>query len=132
MPRILISLLLLTSSTVLADGPRDNDPKTVRPVPRLGIKPAGAGFLQLPAKLKALRSRIQRAKPSSDPALRALIPDVEIYYRAVHDALVYNEFFSVGDVKKAHELIATGMKRADDLAAGRAPWTRQTGLVVRG
>jgi pimeloyl-ACP methyl ester carboxylesterase len=132
MSRILISLLLLTSSTVLADGPRDNDPKTVRPVPRLGIKPAGAGFLQLPAKLKALRSRIQRAKASSDPALRALIPDVEIYYRAVHDALVYNEFFSVGDVKKAHELIATGMKRADDLVAGRAPWTRQTGLVVRG
>ena len=132
MPRILISLLLLTSSTVLADGPRDNDPKTVRPVPRLGIRPAGAGFLQLPAKLKVLRSRIQRAEASSDPALRALIPDVEIYYRAVHDALVYNEFFSVGDVKKAHELIATGMKRADDLVAGRAPWTRQTGLVVRG
>ena len=24
------------------------------------------------------------------------------------------------------------MKRADDLVAGRAPWTRQTGLVVRG
>jgi dienelactone hydrolase len=125
-------LLSLVASTVLADGPRDNDPTTVRPVPRPGVKPPGSGFLQLPAKLKDLRARIHKAAASKNPAIARLIPDVEIYYRAVHDALTYNEFFSAADVKKAHLLLATGGQRADQLIAGRAPWTSQTGLVVRG
>ena len=132
LPRCFAGVFLLAVSTALADGPRDNDPKSVRPVPRPGVKPAGSGFLELPAKLKDLRARILKASASKNPAIRALIPDVEIYYRAVHDALTYNEFFSAADVKKAHELLAIGGKRADQLAAGQAPWTRQTGLVVRG
>ena len=70
--------------------------------------PAGSGYLQLPARLKDLRARITRAASSKDPAIRALLPDVEIYYRAVSDALTYNEFFSAADVKKAGELLATG------------------------
>ncbi len=129
---LVIAVFLLAVSTAVADGPRDNNPNSVRPVPRPGIKPAGSGYLQLPARLKDLRARITRAALSKDPAIRALLPDVEIYYRAVSDALTYNEFFSAADVKKAGELLATGVRRADDLAAGRAPWTRQTGLVVRG
>ena len=132
LPHFFAFVFLLAVSTALADGPRDNDPKSVRPVPRPGIKPAGSGFLELPAKLKALRARILKVSTSKNPAIRALIPDVEIYYRAVHDALTYNEFFSAADVKKAHELLAIGGKRADQLAAGQAPWTSQTGLVVRG
>ena len=124
--------LLLPVSTVRADGPRDNDPKSVRPVPRPGVRPAGSGFVQLPDKLKDLRARITRAASSKNPAISALIPDVEIYYRAVNDAMAFNEFFSANDVKKAHELLATGVARADQLIAGRAPWTRQKGLVVRG
>ena len=132
LPRCFVVVFLLVVSTALADGPRDNDPKSVRPVPRPGVKPAGSGFVELPAKLKDLRARILKASASKNPAIRALIPDVEIYYRAVHDALTYNEFFSAADVKKAHELLAIGGKRADQLAAGQAPWTNQTGLVVRG
>ena len=124
--------LLLPVFPVRADGPRDNDPKSVRPVPRPGVRPAGSGFVQLPDKLKDLRARITRAASSKSPAIRALIPDVEIYYRAVKDAMAFNEFFSANDVKKAHELLATGVARADQLIAGRAPWTRQKGLVVRG
>ena len=127
-----VFFVLLTVSVARADGPRDNDPKSVRPVPRPGVRPAGSGFVQLPDKLKDLRARITRAASSKDPAIRELIPDVEIYYRAVSDALTYNEFFSANDVKKAHELLAAGAARANQLIAGQAPWTRQTGLVVRG
>ena len=127
-----VFFVLLTVSVARADGLRDNDPKSVRPVPRPGVRPAGSGFVQLPDKLKDLRARITRAASSRNPAIRALIPDVEIYYRAVNDAMAYNEFFSANDVKKAHELLAAGAVRANQLIAGQAPWTRQTGLVVRG
>ena len=86
-----VFFVLLTVSVARADGLRDNDPKSVRPVPRPGVRPAGSGFVQLPDKLKDLRARITRAASSKDPAIRALISDVEIYYRAVSDALTYNE-----------------------------------------
>ncbi|GIS59796.1 MAG: hypothetical protein CM1200mP2_20210 [Planctomycetaceae bacterium] len=46
---------------------------------------------------------------------------VEIFYRAVKDAMAFNEFFSANDVKKAHELLATGVARADQLIAGGLP-----------
>lgn len=64
-----------------------------------------------------------------------LVDDVMIYYNAVHYALVHNQFYS--DKKKDEFEIAlrhleSGRKRASALLEGDAPWTQQTGLVVRG
>ena len=61
-----------------------------------------------------------------------LIPDVEIFYKAVDWALRYDEFYNVKEVATARELIKQGHARATALRDGKAPWTAQTGLVVRG
>src|SRR4029079_2268634 len=43
-----------------------------------------------------------------------------------------NEFFAVAEITHAKELLAEGHGRAEQLAKGEAPWTKTTGLVVRG
>ena len=55
-----------------------------------------------------------------------------IFHRAVDQALRFQEFFDPKDVAAAKGLLQQGHQRADQLLAGSAPWTRQTGVVVRG
>ena len=66
------------------------------------------------------------------PALLQLLPDVQVYYNAVHYALKYDEFFQKNHVAVAHKLLQQGQERAAQLRDGQAPWTTATGLVVRG
>ncbi len=61
-----------------------------------------------------------------------LIPDVEIFHKAVDWALRYDEFYNVKEVATARTLLAEGKSRAAALHEGKAPWTTQTGPVVRG
>src|SRR6185437_14005872 len=77
------------------------------------------GLTRLQAKLDALKG---------NPRL----PDVQVFAKAVSYALDGSEFFSPDDVFKAKELLRVANERADQLARGDAPWTRTTGLVVRG
>src|SRR6185295_15945142 len=91
--RILFAAALLLTSFALADGPADNIPTNVRRVPKLGVDvPAEreakwkAGLTALGAKIVALRER-KEAKTAD------LLPDVEVYFKAVNDALTYQEFF---------------------------------------
>ncbi len=78
-----------------------------------------AGLAQLDAALKPVEKH-------------ALAPDVLIFRNAVRTALEYNEFFNVNETAKARQLLQTGLERAQALAKGDAPWTTQSGLVVRG
>jgi dienelactone hydrolase len=61
-----------------------------------------------------------------------LIPDVEIFHKAVDWALRYNEFYNVKEVATARALLKEGKARAAALRDGKAPWTTQTGPVARG
>ncbi len=40
-------------------------------------------------------------------------------------------FFNANEFEKARDILKEGQARADALAHGDAPWTKQTGLVVR-
>lgn len=62
----------------------------------------------------------------------ALLPDVEIFYYAVHYALVHDIFFEEEDIETAERFIGQGQKRAEQLSQGNTPWTTATGLMVRG
>ncbi|QDT49548.1 Prolyl oligopeptidase family protein [Symmachiella dynata] len=128
----LFCLAVLLGRVAFADGLRDNDPTTVRPVPRPGIEVPDEDRQQLKAGLSELNSLIAQLKGKKDPLAVELLPDVEIYHRAVSDALTYNEFFAPGDIAAAKELLVTGTERATQLLKGNAPWTTKTGLVVRG
>lgn len=124
--------LLLFSATAIADGPKDNLATTVRPVPPLGIDLKPEDREVLLAGLDELNGRIKEIRKSKDARRQSLLPDVEIFARAIRDAVAHRELFAEGDVKKAKQVLAEGIARADALAAGDAPWTTQTGLVVRG
>jgi hypothetical protein len=66
------------------------------------------------------------------PDLLDLLPDVQIYHKAVRYALKYGEFFNAGELATARKLLEEGRERAAFLRKGSAPWATATGLVVRG
>ncbi len=125
-------LILLATSLVRADGPVDNAHDKVRRVPALGIEIPEADQQSLKTQLDALQTAINELAKKPDLQTRELLPDVEIFHKAVHDALVYREFFNENEVALGRELLKQGLERARQLARGEAPWTTQTGLVVRG
>jgi hypothetical protein len=113
--RFLLGLTLLTS---LSAAPKQ--------VPPPGIEVPAADRAELQSALDHLAASI--AKLKANP----LLPDVLIYHKAVRFALEGNEFYKPGEIAQAKKLLAEGQARADELAAGRSPWTSATGLVVRG
>jgi predicted esterase len=85
-----------------------------------------AGAAELGKEIAALKSAKLK------PEMSALLPDVEVFHKAVDWALRYDEFYNVKEVATARTLLAEGKARAAALREGKAPWTTQTGPVVRG
>jgi dienelactone hydrolase len=132
-PTMIAAFLVIQSMTVAwADGPKDNLPGEVRRIPKPGITVPPADRETLEKGLTDLQAAIDELRQSRDAWIRELLPDVQIYQKAVHDALKYDEFFEAKEISKAKELLTEGRQRAEQLAKHSAPWTEQTGLVVRG
>ncbi len=132
---VLSAFALFAPFEVVADGPADNIPESVRRVPPLGVVVPDemAGELQsgLDELGEVLRSLDELAE--ENPELEELIPDCEIYLKAVRDALQYQEFQKEGEFRTALAHLETGLTRARALKEGKeAFWLRQHGLVVRG
>ncbi len=126
--------LLLLSTAALADGPKDNIPAEVRPIPPLGIEVPAETRAELEkglAELKALTLATAKAQ-AKHPRLADLLPDIEVYHKAVDWALRHNEVHKPAELKAAAELLAEGTRRAVDFQGGQTPWLSQKGLVVRG
>src|SRR5262249_33117281 len=106
----------------------------VRPIPPVGINVPPEEHSRLQAGAFELGRQITRLHKelAGRAALSELLPDVQVYHNAVRYALSYNEFYNRREFGVARELLKQGMDRAAHLAAGRAPWASQTGLVVRG
>jgi dienelactone hydrolase len=101
--------------------------------PGQGIEIDSEQRLALTEKTGQLKKTIDDLDVQLKPTdLRRFIPDVQIYYCAVHYALVHDIFFEENEIEIAQRLIAQGRERAEQLALGNAPWTKATGLVVRG
>ncbi|MFA6544602.1 MAG: hypothetical protein WCS99_09275 [Limisphaerales bacterium] len=128
----LAALLALTFSA-LADGPADNLAESVRRVPPEGVKISEAARTELQAGAAALAKNIEALRGSlkNKAALLELLPDVQIYHKAVDWALRHDEFYSTNEVATARDLLKRGGERAQALREGKAPWLSQTGLVVR-
>lgn len=130
-------LLVVCIPPVLADGPADNIPDNVRRIPKAGVDVPAADAEALRAELASLEQLLQKLReplknPQENVRRQDLLPDVEVYYKAAHDALAYNEFFDAREIPVAKSLVATGRERAEQLLKGEAPWATRTGLVVRG
>ncbi len=125
-------LVATVAYVVRADGPRDNDPNRVRPIPKLGIELADSDRSELERGLRDLQTQIESLRTVDSATVQRFLPDVRVFHRAVRDALDHQEFFHIDELKKARELLQVGRQRARELSRGRVPWTQDTGLVVLG
>jgi dienelactone hydrolase len=116
----------------LADGPADNNPQTVRRIPRDGIEVPADREAELRKKLKTLQDRIEHARLLKAVSRTGLLPDVMIFERAVRCALDYNEFFHEREFDRADALLDEGLVRVNQLIADKPTWHQKRGLVVRG
>lgn len=129
-----LSCLVFVVSSVFGDGPKDNEVVDVRPIPPVGIEvPAEerAALEKGLAELKALMLAAEKAQ-AKHSRLADLMPDLEVYWKAVDWALRYREVHKPAELKAAHELLAEGKERAVQFQLGKTPWLQQKGLVVRG
>jgi dienelactone hydrolase len=126
-------LFLLLALAALADGPQDNVPDKVRPIPPAGIPVAEADRKDLRERLASLGREIAALEAGlKSPAMARLIPDVEVFHKAVRYALEHDEFYTPAEVKLARELLRMAEGRAKQLREGKPVYLQDTGLVVRG
>lgn len=129
---VVLAWTVIAPASLRADGPADNRKNEVRRLPKLGVEVPAEKRAELEAGLKKLGASVAALQAKTDPQTRELWPDVAIYHKAVDVALKYQEFHQPKEIDDAVKQLAIGQQRADDLLAGRAPWTTATGLVVRG
>src|SRR5207249_4630044 len=103
-------------------------------LPPAGIAISDKDRAELTAGTARLRAEIDELARdlAATPTLARLLPDIEIYHKAVDWALRYDEFFVAKEIATARHLLTVGHDRVVKLRQGRAPWLEATGLVVRG
>jgi hypothetical protein len=106
---------------------------TVKQAPPAGIPVPATDATQLKSLLRDLGTQIQNLRTSlaSKADLLRLLPDVEIFHKAVHDALAYDEFFKPSELMAAKAQLTTGLQRAEELRNAHPSWTTARGPVVR-
>ncbi|HJS06309.1 MAG TPA: alpha/beta hydrolase-fold protein [Pirellulales bacterium] len=102
----------------------------IPPIKRV-LPPEG---LEVPADVRErLASRLAATKKRMEAhQFEKLLPDVEIFTKAIELALIHREFYAPRDFAKADWALDEANQRLDSLDKGEAPWTKATGLVVRG
>ncbi len=133
-PLLPLFFALASAFSLHADGPADNAVENVRRIPPKGVAISDDVRAELAEASKAFGNELVSlpAELKSKPTLLQLLPDVQIYHKAVQWALDYDEFFKTGEVQVARQLLKQGRERAEALRSGQAPWLTATGLVVRG
>jgi hypothetical protein len=110
--------LLSLASSLLADGPADNQAASVRPVPPPGIAIDDEVRNNLKKDLATLQAQIGELRKSKDASTQRYLPDVEIFSRAVELALNEDGFFEPKDAERAKQVLQEGLKRAEGLKTG--------------
>jgi hypothetical protein len=122
--KITFAAILLTS-VLLTEAAQ---PKSAR-VPPPGLTIGERDRVELRMGVDALAKEIDSLRTSPQ---RELLPDVEIFHKAVDWAVRYDEFYRSNEVGVARNLLKTGLERAQQLREGKPSWLSATGLVVRG
>ena len=123
-------LALAFTATALAQTP----PPTTKQSPPPGVTIPDAERKELESAVANLGREIEtlRASLKANPAQLALLPDVQIFHKAVDWALRYDEFMDAKQVASAKRALAEGMDRAKALKSGQSPWAQASGPVLRG
>ena len=122
-----LALALVLTFTFTAGAQTAPVPKKI---PTQGIALTDADRAELTAGTTALRTEIDAL--ARDATVTALLPDVEIFHKAVAWSLADDTFYSPKEIAFAKHLLAEGRERAAQLRAKNAPWLQARGLIVRG
>ena len=125
-------ILFLFTLNSKADGPADNDPTKVRQIPKEGVTLTNDQKSHITKRLSELKNKISEIYKKNDPRLNELLPDVEVFAKAVHYCLNHDEFLSEKEIPWADQILNEGIKRADELLRNSASWISKKGYVVRG
>ncbi len=101
-------------------------------IPAQGLSLTDADRAELTAGTTALRTEIDDLAREGTVTVTALLPDVEIFHKAVAWSLADDTFYSPKEIAFAKHLLAEGRERAAQLRARKSPWLGARGLIVRG
>jgi hypothetical protein len=96
-------------------------------LPPANPRPSAEERKELAVGLEKLGKEIEslKAELKDRPKLLELMPDVEIFHKAVRFPLEYGE---ICEFSKARRALETGMKRAGLLREGKTPWVSEGGV----
>jgi len=126
--------LISLGMALLFLGGMEGAAQRVRPIPPPGQEIAEADRREIETRAVNLAEKINllRARWEKSGEMRALIPEVEIFHKAVTWAVEGNQVFNAtNEVPAALKLLDMGLDRAFQLLRGEPGWTTQTGLVAR-
>ena len=98
-------------------------------------KPTAEERASIESKVAELGKVVEslRARLGEGSGARDAVADIEICHKAAAWTLRFNEFYEAKDVARTLKVLETGLARARDLQANRAPWADALGKkVVRG
>ncbi|MDB6130687.1 MAG: hypothetical protein JWM04_1794 [Verrucomicrobiales bacterium] len=127
---LIVSLALVGAKfTLLAQ----NTPAIVKgTLPPPGIVVPDEAKASLRDELESLGKKIESSRNNLAVEESALLPDIEIYAKAVRYALNNNEFYKSNEINTAHRFLKTGANRLAMLESKTPDWITKTGAVVRG
>lgn len=105
------------------------DKNGIKLIPQPGIAISDGDRAELQVGVMALGKDLTVLKHSlkNKPELLALLPDVQIFHKAVDWALRHNEFFNPKQVGTAKQLLEIGNQRLAELKAGKPTWNTVSG-----
>lgn len=108
-------ILVFIAVRCFADGPKDNNPETVRPVPPIGIAVSVEQSSQLLKRCNAIREGLANVSPE----WANWSSEVEVFPRAVEMTLKTQMVYSKNDLKNTSNLLAEAERRLNLLLAGK-------------
>lgn len=119
--------LLLGTAPLRADGPADNIPDRVRPVPPRGLELTAAQRQAVESAIARIDQAAEPLRAATSPAGKDRLIDALVVRKALQDALKYQEFFAPADLGRVENATRWAVNRAGAADNGSPPGT---GLVV--
>lgn len=114
-----VGLLLINQALTFGDGPADNQPVKVRPIPPPGIELSREEREKLLTAVEKQQQRLQQlAHPNLSPVEVRKRELCEVLSRGVRMTVATNMFYSDAEIESAHELLALGAERLEQLDNG--------------
>ncbi|MDF1841011.1 MAG: prolyl oligopeptidase family serine peptidase [Rubripirellula sp.] len=122
------AVLALCSGHIYADGPADNQPDQVRPIPPTGIEISSTVIEALEWRCQVLRAQWQSAL-KKDPSIAVMECEVLVFPRAVEMVIEFNQFYKANEPEQASVLLDESARRIEIIQRGGS-WSDVVGIEV--